>query len=80
MLTISCMSQVVVFLNVWVTFQLGLLKLVNFKIHLNQSKKEKKETITKHFNSALVTLASGISLLARLRGGRAGAPALLPPG
>lgn len=31
-----------------------------------------KETITKHFNLALVTLASGISVLARITRGREG--------
>lgn len=67
MLTISCMSQMVVFLNGWAIFQLGLLKVVNFKIHqINKVKRKRKikETVTKHFNLALVTLASGISLLA----------------
>lgn len=73
MLTISCMSQMVVFLNGWVTFLLHLLKLVNFKIHqVNKVKRKRKikETITKHFNLALVTLASGISLLARTARGQ----------
>lgn len=67
MLTISCMSQMVVFLNGWAIFQFGLLKVVNFKIHqINKVKRKRKikETVTKHFNLALVTLASGISLLA----------------
>lgn len=71
MLTISCMSQMVVFLNGWVTFQVGLLKLFNFKIHqINKVKRKRKikETIAKHFTLALVTLASGISLLARITG------------
>lgn len=71
MLPISCMSQMVVFLNGWAIFQLGLLKLVNFKIHqINKVKRRRKikETITKHFNLALVMLALGISLLAIITG------------
>lgn len=84
MLPISCMSQMVVFLNGWAIFQLGLLKLVNFKIHqINKVKRKRKikETITKHFNLALVMLALGVSLLAIITGqtGREGVAPSPPP-
>lgn len=49
MLTISCMSQMVVFLNGRAIFQLSLLKLVNFKIH-QINKEEKKDKRNKNIS------------------------------